>query len=620
MNAAQNRALNGALPLCPHRGPQTADDRWRCSAPSLVVPSGSVSSGTCRHCPLVNHASNPATTIANLPLVSCLMPTRDRPEFAALAIRRFLAQDYPATELVIIDDGKQPLPPGLLADPRIRYIRLAERQSIGAKRNRACREAQGSVLVQWDDDDWHGRARIRRQVEPLLAGRAEITGLADTPMLDLARLEFWQPSPESFRRLAFAGVHCGTLAFRREVSDRLTCYPDVSLGEDVAFLRPALTAGCRVAPIPAHSDFIYVRHGNNASSYDDFFRRFAARRIPAPVVIEPDLPHYRKLQSAACIPPQRATHAASVAPQVDVRKVSNLVVVTSHFNPCGFRRPRENYRRFEAGIAAARVPLWTVELAYDNDPFNLPSGERTLQVRGDRRRHLLWQKERLLNLLIQRLPLEVDAIAWIDADVVFLNPQWADELRSVLSRKSVVQLFADSYDLVPDGRLQPLRASTGWALDQGHDQALDFAVHHPGFAWAARADILRSHGLYDGMVTGSGDAMMVAGFAGRTLSSAWHLNPAWQTHYERWVGPIAAQTRGAVGFVPGSLLHLWHGKRENRRYHERLSFLTEYDFDPRTDLRVDASGLWSWTEHALTHKPAMVKLVGGYFSQRNEDE
>ncbi len=298
-------ALDTSLPPCAHRGERIGEDRWRCTTPALVVPGGTVSSSVCRRCPLVEQVSLPAAkkqVNVSPPLVSCLMPTSDRPEFAALAISRFLAQDYPAAELIVVDDGEQPLPVALVTHERIRYVRLAERQSIGAKRNLACREAQGEFLVQWDDDDWHGPGRIRRQVEPLLAGRAEISGLSDTLMLDLARLEFWQPSPESFRRLAFSGVHCGTLAYRRDVSDRLTCYPDFSLGEDVAFLRPALAAGCRVEPVPAGRDFVYVRHGRNASTYDDFFRRFGAKRVAAPREIEGDLPRYRLLQVPAKSP------------------------------------------------------------------------------------------------------------------------------------------------------------------------------------------------------------------------------------------------------------------------------------------------------------------------------
>lgn len=291
------------LPACLHRGRQIGQDRWRCTAPSLVVAGGTVSADTClRHCPLVARPAVPLADTASWPLVSCLMPTRDRPGFAAIAIRQFLAQDYPHAELIIIDDGAVPLSEELVANPRIRYVRLAQARSIGAKRNHACREAQGSILVQWDDDDWHGVSRLSRQVAPLVADEADITGLSQTLLFDLGRLEFWKPSAESFRRLAFAGVHCGTLAFRREVCG-FTCYPDASQGEDVAFLRPALAAGCRIVPVPGGADFVYVRHGTNVSRIDDFYRRFGARRIAPPKAVASDLPHYRRLRERIFLPP-----------------------------------------------------------------------------------------------------------------------------------------------------------------------------------------------------------------------------------------------------------------------------------------------------------------------------
>jgi glycosyltransferase involved in cell wall biosynthesis len=294
------------LPPCSHRGAQVGPDRWKCSAPSLVVPGGTVSAKTCCDlCPLVPRIAVPAETtvkhgkVANagtVPLVTCIMPTRDRPGFAALAIRCFERQDYPSKELIIIDDGREPLDPALLADARIRYIRLTEPASIGAKRDQGCREAQGSILLQWDDDDWHGPGRIRRQVEPLLAGQADITGLCDSLVLDVARWEFWQPSAESFRRLSFSGVHAGTLAFHRIVCDRYTCYPHVSLGEDVGFLRPALLAGCRLAAVRAERDFVIVRHGGNTWQLHDEFRRFESVQIPLPQAVGLDPAHFQLLQ------------------------------------------------------------------------------------------------------------------------------------------------------------------------------------------------------------------------------------------------------------------------------------------------------------------------------------
>src|SRR5215213_744350 len=102
------------------------------------------------------------------PLVSCIMPTHDRRPFVGRAIEQFLRQDYPRRELIVVDDGAdavRDLVPGLGADPgsetpRIRYLRLESRRTLGGKRNLACREAQGAVIVHWDDDDWMAPWRL----------------------------------------------------------------------------------------------------------------------------------------------------------------------------------------------------------------------------------------------------------------------------------------------------------------------------------------------------------------------------------------------------------------------------------------------------------------------------
>ncbi|MCI0357362.1 MAG: glycosyltransferase family 2 protein [Planctomycetaceae bacterium] len=306
-----------ALPPCDYRGAQVAPDRWRCTAPMLVVPGGIVSSATCAICPHAKrraampapHAppANGAARAAldrvaiggpanDWPLVTCVMPTRDRPEFACLAVRCFLRQDYSAKELIVLDDGTQPLPVTWGQNAPVRLIRLAP-CTIGEKRNLGCREARGSIVMQWDDDDWCGAGRIRRQIEPLAARRADISGLVLTPVFDLPRFEFWQPSLRSFQHLSFAGVHCGTLAYRREVCERFTRYPLLSMGEDVGFLRPAIFAGCRIAGVAAHDDFIYVRHGRNTWNSGEPYRQFGSRQIAPPAALLPELAHYRRLQA-----------------------------------------------------------------------------------------------------------------------------------------------------------------------------------------------------------------------------------------------------------------------------------------------------------------------------------
>src|SRR5262245_52787970 len=58
------------------------------------------------------------------PLASCIMPTCDRRSFVPQAIRCFQRQDYRNLELVIVDDGVDPIGDCIPEDSRIRYFRL----------------------------------------------------------------------------------------------------------------------------------------------------------------------------------------------------------------------------------------------------------------------------------------------------------------------------------------------------------------------------------------------------------------------------------------------------------------------------------------------------------------
>ncbi|HXL62038.1 MAG TPA: glycosyltransferase family 2 protein [Mycobacterium sp.] len=199
------------------------------------------------------------------PLVTAIMPTRDRPEFALQAVRYFCDQDYPNKEMVVLEDGTPSLAGRLPDDPRIRYIATgAALRSIGAMRNEACRLARGEIVAHWDDDDWYGPQRLTRQVAAIRSGEADLTALRDSLMLDLATWRFWRCQPDLHRRIFYIGdVHGATMVYRRRLWQEAN-FPDQSLAEDAIFLDQALRGGARLQAIDAEGLFIYVRHGANA--------------------------------------------------------------------------------------------------------------------------------------------------------------------------------------------------------------------------------------------------------------------------------------------------------------------------------------------------------------------
>jgi glycosyltransferase involved in cell wall biosynthesis len=85
------------------------------------------------------------------------MPTRNRPQYAPLAVTCFKRQTYPSRELIILDDADAPslglLAKTLLKSDGVIYDRLSTRMTIAEKRNACCSMASGDVIVHWDDDD-----------------------------------------------------------------------------------------------------------------------------------------------------------------------------------------------------------------------------------------------------------------------------------------------------------------------------------------------------------------------------------------------------------------------------------------------------------------------------------
>jgi hypothetical protein len=301
---------------------------------------------------------------------------------------------------------------------------------------------------------------------------------------------------------------------------------------------------------------------------------------------------------------------------------NDLAVMTCYFNPNRYATKRRNFDRFSEKMSS-QGQLWVIECAFGDAPFELPPSVQTKRVKTQT---VLWQKERLLNILIQSLPSHITKIAWVDCDLIFENSLWVERTRELLDVVAVVQPF-ETVVRLPEG--SAFDDGTGGSRYNGFSavfnqrriftEGRNFLRHgHTGFAWAARRSALPL-GLYDGCISGNGDHFMSHAFIGdwETVCFRSHFedNAPYWAHFRKWSEATYPSIRAKVGFVPGNVLHLWHGADDDRRYLERNRDLNAFAFDPEADLRIDSGGCFEWN----SYKPELHAWAKRYFGTRLED-
>lgn len=113
----------------------------------------------------------------NKPTVSIIIPTYNRSQLIARAVKSVLNQTYQNFELIIIDDGSTDNTRELVTsfnDERIRYIRHEENKGEAAARNTGLKAARCDYIAYQDSDDEWLPEKLARQIELLQDASPEV--------------------------------------------------------------------------------------------------------------------------------------------------------------------------------------------------------------------------------------------------------------------------------------------------------------------------------------------------------------------------------------------------------------------------------------------------------------
>jgi hypothetical protein len=291
-----------------------------------------------------------------------------------------------------------------------------------------------------------------------------------------------------------------------------------------------------------------------------------------------------------------------------------LYVVLPYFNFCGFKRRRELFVKFvdwlkwRCGIRVVvsealgpcplpHMPVWS--------HLRFPTQNR------------VWIKENLVNAAVNLLPADWRYVAWIDADLTFLNDNWIGDTVKALANADVVQMWQTAVNLGPNSEALKIDKSFAYMFKASGTPWVPndkYGFWHPGYAWACTREAwAQTGGLVNWAILGSGDRHMAMAMAGRALQSApGNIHPNYKTllkEYQKLCEGLS------LSWVPGTIIHHWHGSLENRRYRERWEILTKNNFDPLKDITISDDGHVTLTRAGLR----LVGQLDEYFLGRKED-
>ena len=115
------------------------------------------------------------------------------------------------------------------------------------------------------------------------------------------------------------------------------------------------------------------------------------------------------------------------------------IIISCFFNPMGSPYRLKAFNHFYESIKHLNHKI--VECVIGDDTPQLPQALANPNIEVIHTESVLWHKEALLNKIVAGLDPKYKYVLWVDADVIFTNPDWMTDAVKELQTHNIVQLF-----------------------------------------------------------------------------------------------------------------------------------------------------------------------------------
>lgn len=167
------------------------------------------------------------------------------------------------------------------AHRHVRVYSVPERISLGQCLNCGISRARHPLIAKFDHDDYYSPYYLREQVKTLASKGSSVIGKhACLVYLEGSKRLVVRSPEEQHKFVDF--VQGGTILFRRSVLKHAR-FDDISLGEDVRFLRKCTKRGCTVYASSPYN-YVYIRRKNKSThTWKVNDRYYLAKSLPVAV-------------------------------------------------------------------------------------------------------------------------------------------------------------------------------------------------------------------------------------------------------------------------------------------------------------------------------------------------
>lgn len=300
----------------------------------------------------------------------------------------------------------------------------------------------------------------------------------------------------------------------------------------------------------------------------------------------------------------------------------DLAVCFVYFNAAKSKRILMNYLYVVEKLKIADIPFFTIEMF-----ITTPEIKDAVHLKTD---CILFQKERMTSILEKYIPSSFTKLVFLDADLIFDNMNWYNDLSKALNHYTICHVFTKclrldiTYSNIMDERLSfvikrylnhkkevdgipmfpdPINGDVKFV---GKDK-IQFV---PGGGWGFQRDWFKKIGFFEDDILGGSDTYSV---------QSWNIIPDNYVYpqfiknsIQKYKKLIAKNGSPSVTYLKGNVYHLWHGDLKKKQYKTRKNIFTNVK-DIKDIIKPARNGLFELKNKTLK------KRLCTYFEDRDDD-